>query len=236
MSARLPARAEPESERAGGAPRPRGQPLPLHRLPEHRQRRARRGQGVARWPPSTNASGIGAVRPAQGGRAADHRPGPLRRRHQAARAWRTPRSCARRTRTPIIKGIDTSAAEAHARRRQGPHGRDTLGLEGGVPCASNPFGDADAAEAADPGRGQGAHGRRADRARRRRVAGDRARRRRPRRRRLRPAAGRDRRRERGQARTRRSCTTTRRAITAARSRTRPRASTPSSTPRPSRSR
>ena len=72
-----------------------------------------------------------------------------------------------------IKGIDSSAAE-------GMPGvvrvltAANLGLEGGVPCASNPFGGAVAAEAADPGRGQGAHARRAGRDRRRRFAGDRA--------------------------------------------------------------
>ena len=103
---------------------------------------------------------------------------------------------------------------------------DTLGLEAGVPCASNPFGNADPAQAADPGRGQGAHGRRAGRAGRRRdgqatardaadrVVVD-----------YEPAARRDRRRERGQARMRRSCTRRRPAITASRSSTRPRAST-----------
>ena len=38
--------AQPEPDRGGDPPRPRGQPLPLHRLPQHRQ-------GGARPPPGT---------------------------------------------------------------------------------------------------------------------------------------------------------------------------------------
>ena len=37
------ARREPRAERAGGAPGARGQPLPLHRLPQHRRRRSLAG-------------------------------------------------------------------------------------------------------------------------------------------------------------------------------------------------
>ena len=104
-------------------------------LSEHRQRRARRGQGVARWLPSMNVRHR-RVGPAQGGRAADHRPGPLRRRHQAARHGATPRSLRSPHAHADITGIDTSAAEAmpgvvkvlhlrHARSR----GRRALRLE-----------------------------------------------------------------------------------------------------------
>ena len=39
-----PARGEPPPDRAGGAHRARGQPLPLHRLPQHREGGARRRQ------------------------------------------------------------------------------------------------------------------------------------------------------------------------------------------------
>ena len=42
MAAIEPARREPVADRAGGAHRARGQPLPLHRLPQHRPGRARR--------------------------------------------------------------------------------------------------------------------------------------------------------------------------------------------------
>ena len=42
MARRRPARAEPRSDRPGDPPRAGGQPLPLHRLPEHRRRRAQR--------------------------------------------------------------------------------------------------------------------------------------------------------------------------------------------------
>ena len=87
----------------------------------------------------------------------------------------------------------------HARRRQGDHLRHAR-PRGRRPVRLQPLRQRRAAQAADPGRRQGAHGRRAGRARRRRVGGGGPRRRRPHRRRLRPAAGRDRRRERRQAR------------------------------------
>ena len=45
MAARRPAQAQPEPVRGGGPPRARGQPLPLHGLPQHRQVGARRAPG-----------------------------------------------------------------------------------------------------------------------------------------------------------------------------------------------
>ena len=68
--------------------RPRGQPLPLHRLPEHRQGRPRRGRR-GRWPMTTTedrpADRDRQPAPPQGGRAPDHRPDPLDRQHRPAR-------------------------------------------------------------------------------------------------------------------------------------------------------
>ena len=77
---------------------------------------------------------------AQGGRAADHRPGPLRRRHQAAgHAARRVRALA--VRIGAILSIDTAEAEALPGVVR-ILTAETLGLDAGVPCASNPFGDA----------------------------------------------------------------------------------------------
>ncbi len=42
---RRPAQRQPGPDRGGGAARPRGQPLPLHRLPQHRQERPPRREG-----------------------------------------------------------------------------------------------------------------------------------------------------------------------------------------------
>ena len=45
-------RREPAPDRARGAARPRGQPLPLHRLPQHRAGGARRGRRRMRGGPA----------------------------------------------------------------------------------------------------------------------------------------------------------------------------------------
>ena len=77
------AAAQPEAVRAGGPRGARGQPLPLHGLPQHRQGRPRR-------PPKHDrhrGRALGrAADQAQGGPAADHGPRALHRRHQRHRA------------------------------------------------------------------------------------------------------------------------------------------------------
>ena len=80
----------PHPSRGGDPARARGQPLPVHRLPQHREGRA------ARRRPDRGGAGMTATqerprrrdrpRPAaQGGPAADHRPHPLDRQHHPAR-------------------------------------------------------------------------------------------------------------------------------------------------------
>src|SRR3954451_10553980 len=58
---RRPAPGEPAPERAGGPARPRGQPVPLHGLPQHRQ-----GRPVRRGPQRRGRPGAGAA-PDRGG-------------------------------------------------------------------------------------------------------------------------------------------------------------------------
>ena len=86
MAAVVADRRGPRHRRAVGARGARGQPLPLHRLPQHRQGRPRRGRRRVvtaveirtgdrrRHPPA-----------AQGGPPPPHRRGPLRRRPRPAR-------------------------------------------------------------------------------------------------------------------------------------------------------
>ena len=78
-------RGEPEPDRARRAARPRRQPLPLHRLPQHREGRARRGR--ERWAASD-----------------DRRPRSVRRARASSR-------CARRTRrcSPARPGSSTTS-------------------------------------------------------------------------------------------------------------------------------
>ena len=84
----------PYADRGGDPPRSRGQPLPLHRLPQHRQggavrrraRRLREQQGALGMTATQDAPARrDRPRPApQGGPAADHRPHALDRQHHAA--------------------------------------------------------------------------------------------------------------------------------------------------------
>ena len=228
----LPARAEPRPERGGDAPRPRGQPLPLHRVPEHRpcacSPRPRRSAMAT--DDELGASAQSVLRKEDAplitgqGRYVDD----IKLPGMAFAAFvRSPHAHAR------ISSIDSSAARGHARRRQGadlrrprPRGRRAVRLE--------PVRRRRAAEAADPGRRQGAHvGEPVAIV----VAETHA---------ARDAADRvvvdydplpvviDA--ENAGSRARRRSTRRPRATTAARSSTRPRASTRRSTPRPSRSR
>ena len=100
MQSRRPAQRQPAPDRGGDPARARGQPVPLHRLPQHREVRAARGVGAAvprrtaggaavtadarRRPARTPSAEIGTRPPPQGGPAADHRPHPLDRQHHPA--------------------------------------------------------------------------------------------------------------------------------------------------------
>ena len=90
----------------------RGQPLPLHRLPQHRQggpgRRDRVEEG--RWPSPRERALHRHPGPAQGGPGAAHRPGALRRQpHAPGHGLGLPSSAAR-TRTRASRGVDVSKA------------------------------------------------------------------------------------------------------------------------------
>ena len=80
----------PNPTRGGGAARHGGQPLPLHRLPQHRQERPPRrrldrgGEGMTATQdrPAVNGDRPGPA--PQGGPAADHRAHPVDRQHHPA--------------------------------------------------------------------------------------------------------------------------------------------------------
>ena len=134
MAASRPARPQPEPDRGGGPHGARGQPLPLHRLPQHRQggprgRQAPGGQRsrpAARGRTASRSEGSHERRPTRPptrngwvGRAMRRKEDPrmitgegqLRRRHRRSRACcymavvRSPEAHAK------IVSIDTSAAE-----------------------------------------------------------------------------------------------------------------------------
>ena len=116
----------PRPDRGRGPRRPRGQPVPLHRLPEHRRAvpsaaaepRGPRDAGGAhdrrRGPPRPSRDRQAA--PPQGGRAPDHRPHPLDRQHRRCPACCTSRWCAARSRTPGSPRIDTARGPRRHRR------------------------------------------------------------------------------------------------------------------------
>ena len=111
----------------GGAQGAGGQPLPLHRLPQHRQGDpgGRRGDAGGCGSMSTSSSPHQARRPVaapQGGSAAHHRPRDVRRRSRAARhAARRRRAL---TRGACERRLDRRLARARASRHQGGlHGR-----------------------------------------------------------------------------------------------------------------
>ena len=128
----------PHPDRAGGPPRARGQPLPLHRLPQHRQVGVGRGRGGA---PVTvteeRTAGVIGTRmlrredPALLTGEAKYTndlvlPGAL---HLAV--LRSPYAHAR------ILSVDVSARRGHARRRRRLHRRRSAGRPGPrpMPCA-----------------------------------------------------------------------------------------------------
>ena len=136
---------------------PRGQPLPLHRLPEHRRRgppgrraerggdcvtedrRRRRRRAVESTRTQIDRAGrhqdIGRPLQAQGGRAARHRPDPVDRQHPARPACCTWRSCAARWRTPRINRVDVSAALQRPGVIAAFSGADLGDELGTLPCA-----------------------------------------------------------------------------------------------------
>ena len=85
---RRPAQRQPEPLRGGDPGRHRGQPLSLHRLPQHRQgglrpQRRRCRSDRHRGAPRHRGEGDRPRPSPQGGPAADHRPHPLDRQHHA---------------------------------------------------------------------------------------------------------------------------------------------------------
>ncbi len=107
---RGPARTQPQPHRGRGAPRARGQPLPLYRLPQHRQGGdgGRGVHGLRKGGERMTATADDhhhkrrADRPpheAQGGPAPDHGPRQLRGRHGRSPACSTWPSSAPRSRT-----------------------------------------------------------------------------------------------------------------------------------------
>ena len=145
MQPRRPAQRQPDPDRGRDPRGPRGQPVPLHRLPEHRRGRADRPPGqrargatvmtAVERPPPSHAE-VGAAAPAQGGPAADHRPHPVDRQHRAAGHAAPRHACAARSPTPRITSIDTAAAKALAERRRACYtGADLDDEQGSLPCA-----------------------------------------------------------------------------------------------------
>ena len=133
--------SQPRPDRRRDPARPRGQPVPLHRLREHRRRRAggRGGDGVMAIA-TEQSKGIGAGRPAQGGHASSSPARAATSTTSSSRACCTWRSCAAPTRTP------TSPGSTRPRRKAMPGVTavltgDDLEFAAGVPCASNPTGD-----------------------------------------------------------------------------------------------
>ena len=85
MAAVGPPEGEPQPHRGRDPPRARGQPLPLHRLPQHRQGRRGRGELLGGGDGDHRAARRSRSAPPapQGGPRAHHRPFALRRRHHA---------------------------------------------------------------------------------------------------------------------------------------------------------
>ena len=143
----------PDPDEQRGPRGHRGQPLPLHRLPEHRPGGAGRGAedeaGRHRRHPghrsgrrrrqlddhdrrTHHARGRQGPRP-QGGRAPDHRPHPLHRRHHPARHAAPRTSCARPLAHATITAIDNVRGRGRARRHRRLH-RGRPGRRGASAC------------------------------------------------------------------------------------------------------
>ena len=146
---RVPER-EPEADRGRHPPRPRGQPLPLHRLPQHREGRrgrrgARRGGEMATTEqPAPEHRGPQAP---QGGPRAHHRGRPLHGRHRRARdAVARLRAEPLRAREVHHSGRLQGAGHGRRRRRlhrRGPrvrraalHGLPAAGPQAAAPLAA----------------------------------------------------------------------------------------------------
>ena len=194
-----PAQRQPEPDRGGDPRRARGQPVPLHRLPQHRQARPctpreHAGEEAASSDRHRGRPGRAGDRqrpPPQGGPAADHRPHPLDRQHHRCPGCCTSPWCAARSRTRRSPRIDTARGQGRAQRRRRAHRRGPrrrAGRAASTPGRSPPT---RWRPHHPPMRGRPGRLRRRDRRRRRRPHRRRgARRRRAGRRRLRRAAGR----------------------------------------------
>ena len=118
--------------------RPGRQPVPLHRLPQHRQGRGagRRGDEV-KEAATMNAPAKRLHRPerrATRGLRASHRRGHITPTTSRCQARPTATSCARRTRTRASRSIDTAAAAKAPGVLGDLHRRATSRQVGGLPC------------------------------------------------------------------------------------------------------
>ena len=145
---RRPAQGEPASLRGGDPARARGQPVPLHGLPQHREGRAARGLDGPRprrppqeepgdrhpGAPRRGRQGDRARPPPQGGPAADHRAHPLDRQHPAAGD-----AARRHGAQPVRARHDHQhrrrGRQGVAQRRHGDHRRDVADEQGALPNA-----------------------------------------------------------------------------------------------------
>ena len=126
-----------ERDRRGRDPRgARGEPLPLHRLPQHRRGSRRRRRGWRHDRHRDSAKRRRHLRQAQGRRLAPARAGHVRRQPDASRRPSSWRSSAARIPTPGSTSVNLDAARAAegvvaAFTRRRPRGD----WKGGLPCA-----------------------------------------------------------------------------------------------------
>ena len=155
----------PDPTRGRGARGDRRQPVPLHRLPEHRGVGAARRRDPRRDGERASRDHQAVRRAGAAGRgpAAAARQRPLPRRPRPRRAG-TPRSCAARTRTPG-SSTSTSTAALDVDGVLAIYTYDDLdGRDGGAAAAADPAPDADPRpHAVRAGQGRGQPRRRGDR-------------------------------------------------------------------------
>ena len=126
---------EPEPDRGAGARVARGQPLPLHRLPQHREVHPRRRRADER---REGLGGEMAITEKYVGRPVLRKEDPelltgqaqLRGQPDGCRAWCGWRWSAARSRTPRLKAIDVSRARGDAGRDRRVHGGGPRGRVG----------------------------------------------------------------------------------------------------------
>ena len=135
-----PAGGQPRPERGRDPARARGQPLPLHRLPEHRRGRARGGSGLGGAMATTETSrpAVSSARPSprKEDRKLAHRQRPVHRQHQPAGP-----ALARGRAQPVRARADRQASTSRRRARLAGVVAAFSGAElaadwaGSLPCA-----------------------------------------------------------------------------------------------------